>query len=286
MRSRTRSAAHGAGTRDGLNYGLDPELPNIATVLKEAGYVTLGMVNVSSLCNDYGFATGFDYYSWDENGAGRAGETVDEYLRWMDENSGNPAPVFCLMHFYDVHSPYDPPAPFDSLYCPGGSGGIVGWSFDSLTHLVTNPGDRDHLVDMYDGEIAWVDTQIGRLMSELRARALDDNTLVIITADHGEEFLEHGGWGHSHSLWQEILHVPLIICGLLGDESPGCLRGNGRESRAILDYSASRSSDCRQIGCDVRAAPEPGLHPLTPAVPVQPIPRTCPRAGTVIFRTN
>jgi len=206
-------AAHGAGTRDGLNYGLDPELPNIATVLKKAGYITLGMVNVSILGNDYGVATGFDYYSWNENGAGRAGETVDEYLRWLDENRGNPAPVFCLMHLYDVHSPYDPPAPFDSLYCPGGSGGVVGWSFDSLTHAVTNPEDRDHLVNLYDGEISWVDSQIGRLISELHARGLDENTLIIITADHGEEFLEHGGWGHSHALWQEILHVPLIICG-------------------------------------------------------------------------
>jgi hypothetical protein len=195
------------------HYALDPALPNIATVLGDAGYITLGMVNVAILSNDNGFATGFDYYSWNENGAGRAGETVDEYLKWIDENAGNPKPVFCFMHLFDVHSPYDPPSPFDSLFSPGGDEGIVGWRHDSLTNVVLNPEDRDHLVDMYDGEIAWVDSQLSRLFSELRARGLDDNTLIVITADHGEEFLEHGGWGHSHALWQEILHVPLIICG-------------------------------------------------------------------------
>jgi arylsulfatase A-like enzyme len=206
-------ASHGAGTRNNITYALDPALPNIATVLGDAGYITLGMVNVAILSNDNGFATGFDYYSWNENGAGRAGETVDEYLKWIDENAGNPKPVFCFMHLFDVHSPYDPPSPFDSLFSPGGDEGIVGWRHDSLTNVVLNPEDRDHLVDMYDGEIAWVDSQLSRLFSELRARGLDDNTLIVITADHGEEFLEHGGWGHSHALWQEILHVPLIICG-------------------------------------------------------------------------
>jgi len=205
--------SHGAGNHNGSDYGLDPELPTIATVLKDKGYITLGIVNVVILNNDFGFASGFDYYSWHENGEGRAGIAFDEYLKWLDENVGNPNPVFALIHLYDVHGPYDPPAPYDMTFTTGGSEGIIEWQTDPLTGALLNPYDKDHLLNLYDGEISWVDSQLNRLFSELRQRGLAENTLIIVVADHGEEFLEHNGFGHSHAVWQEMLHVPLIISG-------------------------------------------------------------------------
>ena len=205
--------SHGAGYYNGTDYGLDPDLPTIATILKDNGYITLGFVNVVILNNDFGFASGFDYYSWHENGAGRAGLTIDEYLKWIDENTGNPHPVYSMIHLYDVHSPYDPPPPYDFAFSDSGTMGITDWEADPETGALLNPQDRDHLVNMYDGEISWVDGQLSRLFAELRERGLAEKTLVIVVADHGEEFLEHRGWGHSHALWQEMLHVPLIISG-------------------------------------------------------------------------
>ncbi len=205
--------SHGAGYHDGSDYGLDPDLPTIATMLKENGYITLGMVNVSILNNDFGFASGFDYYSWNPNGEARAGETVDEYLKWLDDNQGNPNPVFAMIHLYDVHLPFDPPAPYDLQFTENGSEGITNWESDPETGVLLTPEVTPHLIDLYDGEIAWTDSQLGRLFAELRRRGLAENTLIIVVADHGEEFLEHNGWGHSHALWQEILHIPLIISG-------------------------------------------------------------------------
>lgn len=205
--------SHGAGNHGGIDYGLDPALPTIATVLKEKGYITLGMVNVVILNNVCGFAAGFDHYSWHENGAGRARETVDELFRLLDMHDGDPDPIFALIHLYDVHGPYDPPQHFDTTFAPGGSQGITEWYSDSISGALLNPEDRDHLVDMYDGEISWVDSQLSILFAGLRDRGLAENTLVIVVSDHGEEFLEHDGWGHSHAIWQQMLHVPLILSG-------------------------------------------------------------------------
>jgi arylsulfatase A-like enzyme len=74
-----------------------------------------------------------------------------------------------------------------------------------------NPRDLRHLVALYDGEIAWVDSYIGKLIADLKRRNLYDRTVIVLTADHGDEFFEHGEKGHQHSLYQELLHVPLIV---------------------------------------------------------------------------
>lgn len=211
--------AHGAGYYNGVDHGLDPDLPTIPSMLKGNGYVNLAMVNSVVINPDYGFSRGFDYFSWDPNGQGRAGITVDEYLDWIDDNRGNPAPVFAFLHFYDVHIPYDPPSPYDELFTDNGSQGVTGWVTDTLSGTLLNPDDSDHLMNLYDGEIVWVDSQLKRLFDGLRERDLHERTIIILVSDHGEEFLEHGGWGHSHALWQEMLHVPLIISG------PGIPRG-------------------------------------------------------------
>ena len=76
-----------------------------------------------------------------------------------------------------------------------------------------NSAQLEIMVGLYDGELAFTDSQIGRLLSELEARGTLQNTVFVIVGDHGEEFLDHGGFGHGHTLYQEILNVPLIISG-------------------------------------------------------------------------
>jgi len=229
---------HRTGSFNGNLYGLDVSLPTFATVLNENGYVTVGFVNVSFLAHGFGFGTGFDHYSVYADGHGRAGETVDEVLAWFAENIGNQAPKLLVVHLFDVHAPYDPPAPFDTLFSPVGVEGGTNWSSDSFRVLQINLSldewsrlvsdemlaasimrEREQMLDMYDGEIAWVDSQLGRLLAGLREMGVTEGALVMITADHGEEFVEHGFYGHGHSLYQELLHVPLIVSG------PGIPRG-------------------------------------------------------------
>jgi arylsulfatase A-like enzyme len=204
--------SHMAGMRELVSYGVHPELDNIATILKPQGYITLGFVNSLLLGRNVGFANGFDHYSCSISGHGRAGETVDEVIEWFYANRGNPRPKLTVIHLFDVHAPYDPPAGFDTRFSTEGSTDVTDWETDSLNRLL-NPDDLDHLTDMYDGEIAWVDSQLGRLFAELRRTGIADNALIIVTSDHGEEFLDHGSYSHAHSLYQELLHVPLIIAG-------------------------------------------------------------------------
>ncbi len=79
--------------------------------------------------------------------------------------------------------------------------------------ITLNPEDLFNLVALYDGEVAYTDSQIGRLLAGLRRRGITEDALVILVADHGEEFLDHGKMGHAHSLYQELVNVPLIISG-------------------------------------------------------------------------
>jgi arylsulfatase A-like enzyme len=109
----------------------------------------------------------------------------EQAIRWLDDESARP--FFLFLHYMDVHSPWRPPKEYD-VFGPEG-------------------------VDKYDASILFVDSQIGALCEELEKRGLADDTWIIITADHGEEFLEHGNerWGHGVTLYQEVLRVPLIF---------------------------------------------------------------------------
>jgi arylsulfatase A-like enzyme len=144
-------------------------------------------------------------------------------LDWLDRDpAGTPSgtqPFFAYMHFMDAHAPYSPPAPYDTRFMtpaiaalppvtdhptytgflPFETGRAV--SADSLSSMVA----------LYDGGIRYLDDQLARLFDELKQRGLYDNTLIILTADHGEEFHERGGWGHGHSLFEELVHVPLVM---------------------------------------------------------------------------
>jgi arylsulfatase len=204
--------SHMAGKRELVTYGLHEDLDNIATVLGPEGYINLGFVNTVLLSREMGFANGFDHYSCALHGHGRARETVDEVLDWLHENRGNPNPKFVLIHLFDVHAPYDPPEGFDTTFSPEGAEGLTEWRTDSLDGSIITD-DCDHFVDMYDGEIAWVDSQLARLFAELRRSGMADNAVILVTSDHGEEFLDHGLFSHSHTLYQELLHVPLIVAG-------------------------------------------------------------------------
>ena len=138
-------------------------------------------------------------------------------LEWIDRDPGSG--FFAYLHYMEPHEPYDPPDPYDEMFDPGfegfrrifpprrvGPGGLHVADTDPL------PEDEfRNMVARYDGEIAYFDSQLGNLLDELGNRGLLENTLVVITADHGEEFFDHGKWGHSHALYEELVRVPLIL---------------------------------------------------------------------------
>jgi arylsulfatase A-like enzyme/Tfp pilus assembly protein PilF len=176
------------GIHDNLPATLDPSIPTLATRLKAAGYHTAAFVGSFLLGKGSGLEAGFDVFgdgsiagAGDRIGAEaerRAEEVAAEALEYL---STARAPFFLWVHFYDPHAPYDPPAAFS------GKG--------------------------YSGEIAYADSQVGRLAGALRTRGLLDSTLVVVTADHGEGLGDHGEDEHGVLVYEETLHVPLIVRG-------------------------------------------------------------------------
>lgn len=214
---------HGAGFSDGRMYGLATSIPDIQGMLHSRGWQTCAIFNVVFLSEDFGFHRGFDHFDCrgvtGNTGCRRADQTVDDALEWLNDLDAESS-FFMVLHFYDPHIPYDPPPPYDTLYADPSNTAFLDIEQQlTLLNAVNRDGYElndeglDNLIDLYDGEIAFTDAEIGRLLDEIRNSGLVDSTLVIVVADHGEEFLEHSGFEHGRTLYQEVTHVPLIMSG-------------------------------------------------------------------------
>jgi arylsulfatase A-like enzyme len=129
-------------------------------------------------------------------------------LNWIDKDD---KPFFVFINYFDVHDPYTPPEPYLSKYAQTQGGLING--FVERYHPDLTPEQLQSEIDAYDGSINYVDDQIKALFTELEFRGKLDNTIVIITSDHGESLGEHGLLQHSASLYRQEIHVPLIVWG-------------------------------------------------------------------------
>lgn len=205
----------------GLYSRLEPEIPTLATWLRARGYRTGAFTSNLFLRAGTGFERGFEVYSnpknrWDGNSAE---EVTAEALDWISRLGGD-ARFFAWVHYLDPHWTYDPPAPFDTLYDPAWN---EPWPYTKIA-----AGDRDqgkiifggamtprevtHATALYEGEIAAVDAAVGRLLASLTASGRLENTLVILTSDHGESLGEHGyAFAHGEYLYDGTLLVPLIL---------------------------------------------------------------------------
>ncbi len=197
---------------------LPEEIQPIAARLSAQGFATAAMVNVSLLNQRFGFGRGFDeYFSIAPEPAGAAAATIVSFAKdWMQRHRGER--FFLFLHFYDVHSDYDAPEEYRRKFVRPYAGRANGTTEQLSRYLKGRIGgwgepDARHLADLYDASIRQLDDQLGPFFEELRVGGLWDRTLVIVTSDHGEELLEHGTVLHSHVLYQESLHVPLILAG-------------------------------------------------------------------------
>lgn len=186
-------------------------------------------------------------------------------------------PLFLFLHLFDPHYDYVPPEPFDRRFDPDYDGPIDGrdfWHNRAIYDKEKSPkrqvGDRDleHLRALYAGEIAWCDDRIGRVLEALERAGRLERTLVIVTSDHGEEFFDHGERGHRHSLYDELVRVPLLIV------PPGSSEPGRRVDRQV-ELSDLLPTICDYVGIDapasstgrsLRALVEDGAFQERPAV--------------------
>ena len=202
---------HGAA-RDDARIARD--VPTLAGELSRAGFHTAALVNSLFLGRRHGLARGFDEFAEipERPKAGRL--ILERATDWLERRRNEPA--FLLVHLYDVHSPYEPAPPFaDAL--PAYDGPADGSTGQLLAHrsgrVPLAAAGLEHMQRLYDAEVAELDALLADVFARLRARDLLDDTLVVITSDHGEEFGEHGGVLHGRTLYQELLHVPLLWLG-------------------------------------------------------------------------
>ncbi len=207
---------------------LAPRFSTLAEVLRDHGYGTHGIWSGPYLHPSFGLGQGFDPGDYEGVGVGGSSadgrvdlggsidtvtspEVIDRAIAFLERP--HDAPFFLFLHLFDVHFDYRPPEEFWRRFDPDYQGSFTGANFPF--NLDIHPGmpaaDRRHLIARYDGEIAFADSHIGRLLDALERLGRTRDTLVAVTADHGDEFLEHGGKGHQATLYDEVIRVPLIL---------------------------------------------------------------------------
>ncbi|MCU0242283.1 MAG: sulfatase, partial [Vicinamibacteria bacterium] len=208
MLTSVEPARHG-GTD--MKRGFNHQVMTLPAALKAAGYDTHAVTSHLYVSRSYGVDDGFDSLNFiqDRRATDVANHAIDLLERKGDR------PFFLFLHFYDPHWHYDPPAAQLRLFEQEYRGTLTGnWeALKRRTRQTTSAADLAHVLALYDGEIRYVDDEIGRILDHLRTRGMLDNTLIVITSDHGEEFLEHGSWEHQKTLYEEVIRVPLLIRG-------------------------------------------------------------------------
>lgn len=138
----------------------------------------------------------------------------DQFLDWLDDLEDD-RPFFAFLNYFDAHHPYLPPEPYLTKFGPHGE---IRWRGHELEFDELSAAEIQRKQNQYDGGIAYLDAEIGRLVSELGRRGMLDNTILVITSDHGEHWGEHERLSHGNSMYRQLLQVPLVVV-LPGDSS-------------------------------------------------------------------
>jgi arylsulfatase A-like enzyme len=196
--------------------------PTLAGVLKQAGYKTTAVVDNPNVAAQHGYARGFERYreTWEEPALAtetdRARAISDDGIAYLGAARPD-QPFFLWLHYVNPHAPYTPPPPFDRAFLDGAGAGPILPAVSGFHSGVKKewalPGKRlGYYVSQYDGEIASVDVEVGRVLDALAASPVAGKTAVVLTSDHGESLGEHDYYfDHGEDLFDPCLAIPLIV---------------------------------------------------------------------------
>jgi choline-sulfatase len=192
----------------------------VSEVLKGAGFATGTFLANGYVSDKFGFKQGWDHYTnyIRENKSTLAENVFKDAGDWVEKQKDKR--FFAYIQTIDPHVPYDPPAEFLKLYDAGDYTGPVRPRLTpqqledakaSPAKITFSARDREYLVSLYNGEVSYHDHHLGTFIERLKKLGLYDQTVFVIVSDHGEEFYDHSSYGHGHSVYQELLHVPFIV---------------------------------------------------------------------------
>ena len=196
------------------------DVPLLQEAFQDAGYATSGAVATLFVSSRFGFDRGFDHFedfgvkskATNNLSIVDADHVFHTTLHWAQEQPAG-QPIFAFAHVYDAHYGYDAPPPWNEKFDrpPGMMDQRYKKYFHYLRAGLPDKAQMDHQIAQYDEEIAFTDAMLRELVEAWRASGRE--LIVVLTADHGEEFGERGSWGHGHTLYPEQLHVPLVVNG-------------------------------------------------------------------------
>jgi arylsulfatase A-like enzyme len=227
---------HGVRTR---KFRIPDELELVSGRLQQAGYQTAGFFSGPFLHNVWGFGHGFDVYqpgvayladrdagaqlaaagksdevegihALSHTDAECAEQVIGKAVDWLERKDLWREPFFLFLHLWDPHYDYFPPAEYRSRFLPGDDGTVKGDEFLREDVPFTPELKRD-LLALYDAEIRYTDDWIARLFARFEEWGIGDDVILLITSDHGDEFFEHGNRGHHLTLYEEVMHVPMLL---------------------------------------------------------------------------
>ena len=191
-----------------------PQGSTITEILKNNNYQTAAFTGGAFVDEQHGFSQGFDTFetiqTWQD-----AEILTEKATNWLTGNQKSK--FFLFLHYFHVHDPYSPKTDSARTIDPSYTGSLKSFDISQIVKLnkgeITLPqSDLNHLKTLYDAELLELDGELGKIFKLLSETKLIDNSIIVITSDHGEEFGEHGVWGmHSYSLYDELIHVPLIV---------------------------------------------------------------------------
>jgi len=205
---------------------LPDSIETLADKLGREGYDTICLVNMTAMAGRFKVLKGFAAISEAERSERAALRTTDDAIEML---AGAQEPFFMLLHYFDPHAPYAPPIEYADLVRRPSDPDPVAAKRRGWRDAAGNPSEEaiNRRLLLYDGCIRFVDDNVGRLLAFLEERGLRGRTLIVITADHGEEFYEHGVSGHGITVYDYAIRVPLII------DYPGAFEGGRRISSQV-----------------------------------------------------
>jgi choline-sulfatase len=199
----------------GIKNALPPAKPFLVQALSRE-FITFAFHGGKVMNSRWGFSRGFDYYKKFQPAAAlypRGGQSLFQKAAELLEQAQFPD-LFLFLHTYQVHAPYTPPKKF--LYQLDQNPKYLGLEAPNFnqpekTYLPVDEEKKHSLKELYQAEILAFDAYFGEFIQRLKAMNIYDNSMIILMSDHGEEFYEHKGWTHSHSLYEELIRVPVFI---------------------------------------------------------------------------